>query len=331
MDTAPQTPLLEVRDLVKHFPVRNPGLFGRRRPPVRALNGVSFDLAKGETLAIVGESGCGKSTLAKTLALLYRPDSGEIKFDGDAITAGRGPRAKEVRRRSQLIFQDPYGSLNPRLTVAEIIAEPLIIGGTARTVRDRQVAEAALSVGLRGEDLRKYPHQFSGGQRQRIAIARALVPEPELVIADEPLSALDVSVQSQVINLLVELKLSRGLTYIFISHDLSVVAYIADRVAVMYLGRIVEIGPAESLFLSPLHPYTRALIDAAPVLGTRKRRKHVSTRGEAANPQNLPSGCPFHPRCTNTQEICALERPRLETINGGTDHHTAACHFPDSV
>ncbi len=334
MDTASPTPLLEVRGLVKHFPVRTPGLFGRQKPPIRALNGVTFKLARGETLAIVGESGCGKSTLAKTLALLYRPDGGEIIFDGTSITPGSEHLAKEIRRRSQLIFQDPYGSLNPRLTVAEIIAEPLVIQGLARDKRAGRVTDVARSVGLRGEDLRKYPHQFSGGQRQRIAIARALVSEPELVIADEPLSALDVSVQSQVINLLVDLKASRGLTYIFISHDLSVVEYIADRVAVMYLGRIVELGPAESLFSSPLHPYTRALMDAAPEIGKRLRMKHASARGEAANSGNMPKGCPFHPRCPNVQEICAIERPRLipaEDISENSDTHTVACHFAESV
>lgn len=331
MDTASSKPLLEVHDLVKHFPVGSPGLFGRRKPPVRALNGVTFDLASGETLAIVGESGCGKSTLAKTLALLHQPDSGEIRFDGDPVSLRGGARGKNIRRRSQLIFQDPYGSLNPRLTVAEIIAEPLVIHGIARNIRSSRVATVADSVGLGTGDLNRYPHQFSGGQRQRIAIARALVSDPELVIADEPLSALDVSVQSQVINLLAELKVSQGLTYIFISHDLSVVAYIADRVAVMYLGRIVELGASESLFSSPLHPYTRALLDAAPEIGKRMSSKPQTAKGEAAPSENIPDGCPFHPRCQNVQDICQIERPRLGPIDGAANGHITACHFANPI
>ncbi len=333
MSTEPASPkpLLEVRGLVKHFPHRSPGMFGRHKPPVEALNGVTFDLARGETLAIVGESGCGKSTLAKTLALLHQPDSGEIRFDGEPVSQRGGAGGKDIRRRSQLIFQDPYGSLNPRLTVAEIIAEPLVIHGIARNIRAARVAGVAAAVGLGAGELGKYPHQFSGGQRQRIAIARALVSEPEQVIADEPLSALDVSVQSQVINLLAELKVSRGLTYIFISHDLSVVAYIADRVAVMYLGRIVELGATESLFSSPLHPYTRALLDAAPEIGKRMGKQPQSAKGEAASSGNIPPGCPFHPRCPNIQDICRIERPRLGPIDGVADNHIAACHFTNSV
>jgi oligopeptide/dipeptide ABC transporter ATP-binding protein len=329
--TASPKPLLEVRDLVKHFPVRSPGLFGRRKPPVQALSGVTFDLARGETLAVVGESGCGKSTLAKTLALLHQPDGGEIRFNGDPVSPSGGAGGKDIRRRSQLIFQDPYGSLNPRLTVGEIIAEPLVIHGTRRNIRSGRVADVAGSVGLGALDLNKYPHQFSGGQRQRIAIARALVSEPDLVIADEPLSALDVSVQSQVINLLAELKVSKGLTYIIISHDLSVVAYIADRVAVMYLGRIVELGPSESLFTSPLHPYTRALLDAAPEIGKRMGKIPQSAKEEAASSGNIPSGCPFHPRCPIVQDICRVERPRLSPVDGIADDHTAACHFTNSI
>ena len=331
IEPASSKPLLEVRDLVKHFPVRSPGLFGRRKPSVHASNGVSFDLARGETLAIVGESGCGKSTLAKTLALLHQPDSGEIWFDGDPVSLRGGARSKDIRRRSQLIFQDPHGSLNPRLTVGEIIAEPLVIHGIARNFRNSRVAEVASSVGLGTQDLGKYPHQFSGGQRQRIAIARALVSAPELVIADEPLSALDVSVQSQVINLLAELKVSQGLTYIFISHDLSVVAYIADRVAVMYLGRIVELGASESLFSSPSHPYTRALLEAAPEIGKRMGKKPQPAKGEAASSGNIPHGCPFHPRCPNVQDICRIERPQLGPIDAVANGHITACHFANPV
>ncbi|MDP6427692.1 MAG: ATP-binding cassette domain-containing protein [Rhodospirillales bacterium] len=329
MNTASPEPLVEVRNLVKYFPVRGPGLFGKRKPPIRALNGVSFELARGETLAIVGESGCGKSTLAKTLALLHRPDGGEILFNGKPLAPGSNRRLKDIRRRSQLIFQDPYGSLNPRLTAAEIIAEPLIIHNITQDNQAGRIENTAKSVGLRPEDLGKYPHQFSGGQRQRIAIARALVSDPELVIADEPLSALDVSVQSQVINLLVELKDKRGLTYIFISHDLSVVEFIADRVAVMYLGRIVELAPSESLFSSPLHPYTRALLEASPEIGARKRKKHVLSQGEVANPANLPDGCPFHPRCPKVQENCGVEGPKLELFGKLTDEHAVACHHID--
>ncbi|MEE2760335.1 MAG: oligopeptide/dipeptide ABC transporter ATP-binding protein [Pseudomonadota bacterium] len=334
MDQATPSPFLEVRDLVKHFSARSPGLFGRRKPPIRALNGVSFCLDRGDTLAIVGESGCGKSTLAKTLALLYRPDSGKILFEGKSVEPVTGSESGDFRRRSQLIFQDPYGSLNPRLTVAEIIAEPLVIQGVNRHIRSERVTAVASSVALAEEDLRKYPHQFSGGQRQRIAIARAIISEPQLVIADEPLSALDISVQSQVINLLVELKRSRGLTYILICHDLAVVAYIADRVAVMYLGRIVEIGPAESVFSSPMHPYTRALMVAAPKIGKPMNKNLFSVTGEVANPGNAPNGCPFHPRCPNVQEICAVERPRLEEnskVMGNTYNHAVACHFSEAI
>lgn len=319
---------------MKHFPARSPGFFGRQKPPIRALNGVSFFLERGDTLAIVGESGCGKSTLAKTLALLYRPDRGEILFEGKSIAPVTDPGASDIRRRTQLIFQDPHGSLNPRLTVAEIIAEPLVIQGVNRHVRSERIAAVASSVALAKEDLGKYPHQFSGGQRQRIAIARAIISEPQLVIADEPLSALDISVQSQVINLLVELKRSRGLTYILISHDLAVVAYIADRVAVMYLGRIIEIGPAESVFSSPMHPYTRALMDAAPEIGKPMRKNLVLMEGEAANPGNVPNGCPFHPRCPNVQEICAIEGPRLEgtgKFSEDTHIHAVACHFAEAI
>ncbi len=321
------TPLLEARDLEKRF-----ALPGGRRRGVQALRGVDLSLHQGETLALVGESGCGKTTLAKVLALLEAPDNGSIHFAGETVQGRAGRRAlAPFRRRIQMIFQDPHGSLNPRLTAGEIIAEPLIIHrlGNARERRQR-TAQAAAAVGIEGADLARYPHQFSGGQRQRIAIARAIIAEPSLIIADEPLSALDMSVQSQVINLLAELGRTRGLTYLFITHDLGVVGYLADRVAVMYLGRIVELAPTQALFAAPRHPFSRALLDALPRPGRGKRRPGHSLTGEPPSPIEPPPGCAFHPRCPRAAPICNQRMPRLESPSGEDKSHMAACHFAGS-
>ena len=323
------TPILEVRDLCKRFPVRGKGPFAGKSW-LAAVNAVSFRLDKGETLALVGESGCGKTTLARAAAMLQPPTSGSVRFDGSEIT-GLGNRSlKPLRRRIQMIFQDPYGSLNPRLPVGAIIAEPLLVHGLGDKAERRQKAvRLAEQVGLKAGDMSRYPHQFSGGQRQRIAIARAIALQPCLVIADEPVSALDVSIQSQILNLLRDLRDSRRLTYLFISHDLAVVRHFADRVAVMYLGRIVETAAAETLFDAPRHPYTRALIAAQPVIGRGKRTAAGCLSGDPPSPLDPPSGCPFHPRCPLAQEDCKRTLPVLEPADGDGGHF-AACHYQGS-
>ncbi len=326
-----QAPLLELRDLVKHFPVKGSGLFAATRGRVRAVDGVSLTIERGETLALVGESGCGKTTLARAAAMLSPPTSGSVRFSGRELT-GLGRRAlKPLRRDIQMIFQDPYGSLNPRLPVGAIIAEPLVIHGVGnRRQRRLKVAELAESVGLAAGDMARYPHQFSGGQRQRIAIARAIALGPQLVIADEPVSALDVSIQSQVLNLLGELRSAHGLAYLFIGHDLSVIRHFADRVAVMYLGRIVETAPTEDLFGNPRHPYTRALIAAAPVIGRGKRRPGETLGGDVPSPMAPPPGCRFHTRCPLVQDICKETDPALEPPAGATGRFVA-CHLKDQA
>jgi oligopeptide/dipeptide ABC transporter ATP-binding protein len=321
--------LMEVTGLTKQFALKTPGLFGKRLGTVQALNDVSFAIGRGETFAIVGESGCGKSTLARTLLGLHAPDEGAIRLEGATLAPTAEKRAPAFRRRLQMIFQDPYASLNPRLTAAESVAEPLVIHGLGG--RRERTAEAARAVGLEPADLAKFPHAFSGGERQRIAIARALVADPELIVADEPLSSLDVSIQAQIIELLSRLKDERRLTYIFISHDLAVVEHLADRVAVMYLGRILESGPAESLFKRPSHPYTRMLLEASPHKLGAKDTREPGPRGEPASPVNPPAGCPFHPRCPKAQEICRVERPVLAPHATTESHHLAACHFPESL
>ncbi len=323
------TPLLETRNLVKHFPVKGPGLFAATRGTVRAVDGVDLAVHPGETVALVGESGCGKTTVARAAALLQRPTTGSVRFAGRELT-GLGKRAlRPLRRRIQMVFQDPFASLNPRLPVGAIIAEPLVIHGIGDGAERRQrVARLARSVGLDPGDMDRYPHQFSGGQRQRIAIARALAPEPEMIIADEPVSALDVSIQSQVLNLLKDLQETHGLAFLFISHDLAVVRHFADRVAVMYLGRIVEEAPAEALFADPRHPYTRALIAAAPEIGRGKRRPGAALAGDVPSPMAPPPGCAFHPRCPLTAEVCRRTAPRLDAAGAG---HAAACHFKDGA
>ncbi len=318
-------PLLEVRGLAKRFPLRGAGPLGGRLGTVHAVEDVSFALAPGETLAVVGESGSGKTTLARMIALLYRPSAGTIAFDGRDISTFSGRDIKLLRRNVQMIFQDPNGALDPRMTVEAIIGEPLRIHKRgSRAERARTVRRLMEAVGLSPRLVERYPHEFSGGQRQRIGIARALALEPRLIIADEPVSALDVSVQSQVLNLLLDLREAHGLAYLFIAHDLAVVDHMADRVAVMYAGRIVEIAPRDSLFATPAHPYTRALIAAAPKLGAGKRKAADTPAGEPPSPIAPPPGCAFHARCPLAEARCRTERPALDAVGDG---HRAACHF----
>jgi oligopeptide/dipeptide ABC transporter ATP-binding protein len=317
-------PILEVSDLVKHFPVRG-GLFGRRQGSVFAVDGISFSVFPGETLGMVGESGCGKSTAARMIVKLIEPTSGSIRLQGRDITTLAPPAMRPYRQVIQFIFQDPYASLNPRLTAGEIVAEPLHnyrqAGGGKRRQR---VADLFARVGLRPEHANKYPHEFSGGQRQRLGIARALALEPRLIIADEPVSALDVSVQAQVINLMADLQRQLGLAYLFIAHDLAVVQHISRRVAVMYLGRIVELGATSDLFTSPQHPYTEALLDAVPLPDPDRQRPVEVLTGEVPSPMRPPPGCHFHTRCPYAEERCRIEVPKMREVRPG---HFAACHL----
>ncbi|MGG5819491.1 ABC transporter ATP-binding protein [Falsiroseomonas sp. HW251] len=316
------TPLLDARGLSKRFPVLG-GAFGLTQVgEVRAVEEVDLTIHSGEVLGLVGESGCGKSTLGRLLIRLIEPSAGQVLFEGQDLAAARGNRLRQLRRRMQMVFQDPFGSLNPRMRVAETVAEPLRLAGVGRVER-RARAEALLAqVGLPAEAAHRYPHQFSGGQRQRIGVARALALDPALVICDEPVSALDVSVQAQVVNLLRDLQRARGLAYLFISHDLRVVRHIADRVAVMYLGRIVESGPKRATFQAPLHPYTRALLAAAPVPRPGGRAAEEPLAGEIPSPLAPPSGCGFHPRCPIAMARCREERP---VLSGG--ERQVACHL----
>ena len=318
-------PLVSVRGLTKHFPIRS-GLLQRQTGSVRAVDGVSFDIAPGETLALVGESGCGKTTTGRTVLRLLEPTSGDIAFDGIDVRALRGEPLRKLRRRMQIVFQDPYGSLNPRMTVGDAIKEGLIVHNIARGAdADRRVGQLLEEVGLRAEFASRYPHEFSGGQRQRIGIARALAVEPSFIVCDEPVSALDVSVQAQVVNLLRDLQRDRGLAYLFIAHDLAVVAHMADRVAVMYLGRIVELAPRGELFATPRMPYTTALLSAVPVPDPKTNRQRILLPGEPPSPANPPSGCVFHPRCLHPRKDaqCSREVPVLEEKSPG---HFVACH-----
>ncbi|MBR0800751.1 ATP-binding cassette domain-containing protein [Bradyrhizobium jicamae] len=319
-------PLLSARNVVRHFPVRR-GLLQRVVGQVRAVDGVSFDILPGETLGVVGESGCGKSTLGRVLAGLLRASSGELWFEGKSVDAQTGAELKRLRRDMQFIFQDPTSSLDPRMTVRDIIAEGLDAQGiaTGRT-REKLVHHILDKVGMQQDTAQRYPHEFSGGQRQRIGIARALVLRPKLVVADEPVSALDVSVQSQVLNLLVELKRELRLTYVFVAHNLAVVSYISDRIAVMYLGRIVEIGEAATLYRSPRHPYTKALLSAMPQPLPGNRPERIVLRGDVPSPIDPPSGCRFRTRCPIAREICAKREPSLERASE-TAEHFVACHF----
>lgn len=309
-------PLLQVTDLKKYFPVRR-GLFQTVVGHVRAVDGISFAVQPGETLGLVGESGCGKSTIGKTLLRLLEPTSGSIRFSGQEVTTLRGRALRDLRRNLQIVFQDPYSSLNPRMTVRAIVEEGLLIHRLGnRQQRTERVAEALVKVGLDPSYLDRYPHEFSGGQRQRISIARSLALRPKFVVLDEPISALDVSIQAQVINLLNDLKNEFSLTYLFISHDLSVVEYIADRVAVMYLGEIVELATSQQLYSRPLHPYSQALLASVPSLDPDQRGRRTVLEGDVPSPVRPPSGCRFHPRCPFATERCRAESPAPTVIDG---------------
>jgi len=325
-------PLLEVRDLVKHFPVKG-GFFGRVRRWVRAVDGVGFALRERECLGLVGESGSGKTTVGRCLLRALRPTSGEVRFraDGETVDVAAAPaeRLRRLRPHMQMIFQDPYSSLNPRMTVLDVIGEPLLVNGVRnRREREDRVRALMRQVGLRPEHLRRYPHAFSGGQRQRIGIARALALRPRLIVADEPVSALDVSVQAQVLNLLQDLREELGLTYLLIAHDLSVVRHISDRVAVMYCGHLVESAEVEALFHRPLHPYTEALLSAAPVADPRRRSRRVLLKGEVADPGDPPPGCKFHPRCRFCLERCRREPPGVREVEAG---RFVRCHLAEDL
>jgi oligopeptide/dipeptide ABC transporter ATP-binding protein len=319
--------LLEVEHLVKHFPVSG-GLLSRPAGTVRAVDDVSFTIRRGETLGLVGESGCGKTTTGRCILQLERVTGGRILFEGVDLTRLDHGALREARRRIQVIFQDPYASLNPRMTIGQILAEPLKVYGIVRrkAAREARVRELLAQVGLLPQHAKRYPHQLSGGQRQRVGIARALAMEPKLIVCDEPVSALDVSIQAQIINLLEDLQRRLGLTYLFIAHDLSVVRHISDRIAVMYLGRIVELADRKTLYEEPLHPYTRALLSAVPIPdpGLEARRSRMVLRGEVPSPLKPPSGCVFHPRCPLAVERCSVDIPPLREIKPG---HWAACHL----
>jgi oligopeptide/dipeptide ABC transporter ATP-binding protein len=332
-DTAPVAEqgdtLIEVRDLVKEFPIKGSYLVRRQLGAVHAVDGVSFDVRRGETFGIVGESGCGKSTTARLVMRLLRPTSGSVRFDGREIADLGTKEIKPLRREMQMIFQDPYSSLNPRRTVGTIISEPFIIHGLRQSKAERKssVQDLMDRVGLNPEHYNRYPHEFSGGQRQRIGVARALALKPKVIVADEPVSALDVSIQAQILNLLRDLQRDMGLTLIFIAHDLSVVRHMCDRVAVMYLGKIVELADSDQLYSHPRMPYTGALMSAVPVadpaLAATKKRQLLA--GDVPSPTNPPPACRFHTRCWKAQEICRTEEPVLEPKEGG---NIAACHFP---
>jgi peptide/nickel transport system ATP-binding protein/oligopeptide transport system ATP-binding protein len=322
-------PLLEVQDLVKHFAVRG-GFLQRERERIYAVSGVSFAVEAGHTLGLVGESGCGKSTLARMLVRLYEPDSGAIRLGGHDFLALEGDALKRARAGIQLIFQDPYASLNPRMSIGRILEEPLKLHGKGTPPERREAVKRLLEqVGMRPDATERFPHEFSGGQRQRIGIARAIALEPSVVICDEPVSALDVSIQSQVLNLLRDLQRRLGLTYVFISHDLAVVRYIADRVAVMYLGRLVEVADTDDLYAAPRHPYTHALMLSVSVPDPRKRGRGAPLEGDVPSPRNPPSGCHFHTRCKYAKEVCAREVPQLLPLKTKPAHRVA-CHLVHS-
>ena len=320
--------LLEVDHLVKHFPIKSGILIDREVGRVPAVDDVSFTVRRGETLGLVGESGCGKSTLSRTIMQLIKPTSGSVRFDGRELVGLSARRMRPVRRELQMIFQDPYASLNPRRRIAQIIGDPLALHGVrSGAERQRKVQELLERVGLSPEHYNRFPHEFSGGQRQRIGIARALALEPRLIVADEPVSALDVSIQAQIINLLDGLQDDFGLTYIFVAHDLGVVRHVSDRIAVMYMGKIVEIGPADAVYGNPIHPYTLSLLSAVPIPDPRQNRarEQIVLEGDVPSPADPPAACRFHTRCPYATEICAEVEPPLVDHGGG---HWAACHHP---
>jgi len=318
--------LLKVQDLKKHFPITRGILIQRQVGAVRAVDGITFDIYRGETLGLVGESGCGKTTAGRTILQLYRPTAGRVIFDGTDLTVLKGNALRHMRQRIQMIFQDPYASLNPRITIARIIGEPLRVHKLA-SPQDQveRVQELLHLVRLNPRFINRYPHEFSGGQRQRIGIARAIASNPEFIVCDEPISALDVSIQAQVVNLLEDLQDQLGLTYLFIAHDLSMVRHICNRVAVMYLGLIIELAAKDELYDHPLHPYTQALLSAVPVPDPKaeRKRRRIILEGDVPSPVNPPSGCRFHTRCSRAQERCAQEEPTWRDVGGG---HFVACH-----
>jgi oligopeptide transport system ATP-binding protein len=326
-------PLISVKNLVKRFPIKG-GLLSREVASVKAVSDVSFEINRGETLGLVGESGCGKSTLGRCILRLIEPTSGQVVFDGQDVT-GLGPtELRRLRRRMQIIFQDPYASLNPRMTVEDILGEPLEIHRLVKSRADKlaRIHKLLDLCGLRREAMSRYPHEFSGGQRQRICIARALAVEPDFIVCDEPVSALDVSIQAQIVNLMMDLQQELRLTYLFIAHDLKVVEHISTRVAVMYLGRIVESAPAEELYAHPNHPYTKALLSAIPIPDPDHKRDRIILRGDVPSPISPPPGCYFHPRCPMVQENCKVDYPLLRhPSNAPSPSHCAACHYAERV
>jgi oligopeptide transport system ATP-binding protein len=323
----PAPDLLQVKGLTKYFPIKG-GIFSTEVGRVHAVDGVTLSIAAGETLGMVGESGCGKSTTGRCILRLIEPSSGEVRFNGQDVTAMDAQALREVRRDMQIIFQDPFASLNPRMTVEAIIGEALTIHKLTKSPSEYQarVVELLETVGLNADHMRRFPHEFSGGQRQRIGIARALAVSPKLIVCDEPVSALDVSIQAQVINLLEDLQAKMGLTYLFIAHDLSVVEHISNRVAVMYLGRVVEIAPSRDLYTRPKHPYTEALLSAVPIPDPKAKKQRIVLTGDVPNPVNRPTGCHFHPRCPKATERCKVEEPVLKAVGL---QHQAACHLND--